>query len=143
MTSAQFLQPVFVLILWTLFIMLWMFATRVPAMQKAKINPQDAARPGVGDWRNKVADGVHWKADNYNHLHEQPTLFYALMLAIVASGGGDNIAWLLGWAYVVLRIIHSLVQVTVNRVMVRFTFFLLSSGALIILAVKEALRVFL
>ena len=143
MTSAQFLQPVFILILWTMFMWCWMYATRIPAMQKAKINPQDAAQPGRGDWRDKVPANVHWKADNYNHLHEQPTIFYALMLAIVASGGGDMIALCLGWAYVALRIAHSLIQVTVNRVMLRFTVFSLSSVVLIVLAVKEALRVFL
>lgn len=142
MTNTQFLQPVLVLIVWTLIMWLWMYATRIPAMQKAKIDPQDAARPGEGAWREKIPASVHWKADNYNHLHEQPTIFYALMLFTAVTGGADQMALYLGWAYAALRIIHSLIQVTVNRVMARFVMFSLSSIVLIVLAVKEVLRVF-
>lgn len=143
MTVTQFLQPVLALVLWTLVMWVWMYATRIPAMQKAKINPQDAATPGKGDWRDKIPAEVHWKADNYNHLHEQPTVFYALMLFIAVTGGIDSVAFYLGWVYVGLRIIHSLIQATVNRVMVRFMVFALSSIVLIVLAAKEAFRVFL
>ena len=142
MNITIFLQPVLVLIIWTLFIWCWMYATRIPAMQKAKVNPQDAARPGAGDWREKIPASVHWKADNYNHLHEQPTIFYALMLFVAVTDGADQTALYLGWAYVGLRIVHSLIQVTVNHVMARFAVFSLSSIVLIVLAVKEALRVF-
>ena len=142
MANIVFLQPVLALILWTLVIGLWMYATRIPAMQKAGIDPQEATQPGKGDWRDKIPASVHWKADNYNHLHEQPTIFYALMLFIAATGGADQIALYLGWAYVGLRIVHSLIQVTVNKVMARFTVFFISNLVLIVLAVKEALRVF-
>lgn len=143
MTNIEFLQPVLALILWTLFIGLWMYATRIPAMTKAGIDPQEAAQPGSGDWRLKIPASVHWKADNYNHLHEQPTLFYALMAFIVLTGGGDFIALYLAWGYVALRVVHSLIQVTVNRVMARFAVFFLSNIVLIILSGKEAIRVFL
>lgn len=143
MQNIVFLQPVLALILWTLIIGLWMYATRIPAMQKAGIDPQEAAQPGSGDWRAKIPASVHWKADNYNHLHEQPTLFYALMVFIALTGGADNIALYLAWGYVGLRVVHSLIQVTVNRVMARFGVFFLSNLVLIGLSVKEALRVFL
>lgn len=143
MSNIDFLQPVLALIIWTLIMGLWMYATRIPAMQKAGIDPQEAAQPGKGDWRDRIPASVHWKADNYNHLHEQPTLFYALMLFIAATGGADQIALYLGWAYVALRVIHSLIQATVNKVMARFLVFFLSNLVLIGLAVKEAIRVFL
>jgi len=142
MSTTVFFQPVMVLILWTLIIWGWLYATRIPAMQKAKISPQDAARPGAGDWREKIPASVHWKADNYNHLHEQPTIFYALMVVTAITGGADLVTFYLGWAYVVLRIVHSLIQATVNHVMTRFMVFALSSITLIILAVTEALRIF-
>lgn len=143
MTNAEFLSPVLALILWTLVMWVWMYATRIPAMQKARIDPQDAAQPGKGDWRDKIPASVHWKADNYNHLHEQPTIFYALMLFAAGTGGADYVAVYLGWAYVGLRVIHSLIQVTVNKVMARFAVFALSALVLIALAGKEAFRVFL
>ncbi len=141
MTITEFLQPVLALVIWTLIMWIWMYATRIPAMQKAKIDPQDAADPSI-DWRSKIPASVHWKADNYNHLHEQPTVFYALMLFAGTTGGIDHFALILGWLYVGLRIVHSLIQVTINRVMLRFMVFALSSVVLIVLAVKEALRVF-
>ena len=77
--------------------------------------------------------GVQWKAHNYNHLHEAPTVFYAVALLLALIGQGDGLNATLGWAYVALRIVHSLVQATVNRVVVRFLVFALSSLVLIAL----------
>jgi hypothetical protein len=80
-------------------------------------------------------------ADNYNHLHEQPTIFYALMFFAALTGGADGFALKLAWGYVILRIVHSLVQATVNRVIVRFGVFAIGSLLLVILTVRELLRV--
>lgn len=143
MTNIEFLKPVLALILWTLFMGLWMYAVRLPAMQKAGIDPQEAQQPDKGGWRDKIPANVHWKADNYNHLHEQPTVFYALMFFVSMTGGGDMAALYLGWVYVLLRVIHSLIQVTANRVVLRFLAFFLSNSILIVLALKEAFRSFL
>lgn len=141
--DASFFTPVLVLILWTLLMWVWMYATRIPAMQKAKIDPQDAISPASGNWRSKIPNEVHWKADNYNHLHEQPTIFYALMFFTgLTAGSGDTFLLVLAWAYVILRIAHSIVQVTVNKVMIRFILFALSSLVLIVFALKEAVRIF-
>jgi hypothetical protein len=140
-TTVQFLTPVLVLVAWTLVMWLWMYATRIPAMQEAGIDPQDAAYPGT--WSHRLRrPQVRSVADNYNHLHEQPTIFYALMFFAALTGGGDGFALWLGWAYVVLRIVHSLVQATLNRVIVRFALFALGSIVLMVLAVRELLRVF-
>jgi hypothetical protein len=81
-------------------------------------------------------------ADNYNHLMEQPTLFYALVFVTYLGGWQDGGAIALAWAYVALRVVHSLVQATVNIVMVRFSLFLLSTLALIALALKDAMMLF-
>jgi len=80
-------------------------------------------------------------ADNYNHLHEQPTIFYALMFFAALTGGGDAFALGLAWAYVLLRIVHSLVQATFNRVVVRFSVFALASLVLVAFTVRELVRV--
>jgi hypothetical protein len=73
---------------------------------------------------------------------EQPTLFYAvaLTLAVVGQGGGLNAG--LAWAYVALRIIHSLIQATVNAVTVRFAVFVASAVVLLALAIRAAIAVF-
>lgn len=141
MTQAEFLAPVLALVLWTLVMWVWMYALRIPAMQKAGINPDDARHPGT--YGDKLPASTRSAADNYNHLHEQPTVFYALMFFAALTGGADNTAHMAAWAYVGLRIVHSLVQVIIGTVMLRFLIFVLASLMLFIIAIREAMRVFL
>ena len=139
-TTTAFLTPVLVLVAWTLVMWIWMYATRIPAMKEAGIDPQDAAYPGT--WSHRLRrPSVRSVADNYNHLHEQPTIFYALMFFAALTGGGDVFALGLAWAYVLLRIVHSLVQATFNRVVVRFGVFALASLVLVAFTVRELVRV--
>jgi hypothetical protein len=138
-TSTEFLTPVLALVVWTLVMWVWMYATRIPAMKAAGIDPQEAAYPGT--WAHRLRPGIRSVADNYNHLHEQPTIFYALMFFAALTGGGDALALKLAWGYVLLRIAHSLVQATFNRVMVRFSLFALGTLALAMIAVRELARV--
>ena len=137
-TSTEFLTPVLALVAWTLVMWIWMYATRIPAMKAAGIDPQEAAYPGT--WVHRLRPGVRSVADNYNHLHEQPTIFYALMFFAAMTGGGDATALKLAWAYVVLRVLHSLVQATFNRVVVRFSIFALGSITLMIFTIREVMR---
>jgi hypothetical protein len=138
-TTTQFLTPVLVLVAWTLFMWIWMYARRIPAMQAAGIDPQEAAHPGS---LNRLPSNVRAVADNYNHLHEQPTIFYALMFFAAMTGGGDGTAMSLAWAYVATRVLHSLVQATNNKVVIRFALFATGSVVLMVVAIRELLRVF-
>lgn len=135
----EFLLPVLALAIWTLVMWLWMYATRIPAMQKAKINPDDARHPGTAV--DLLPSNVRAVADNYNHLHEAPTVFYAVMVFAALTGGADALATALAWSYVGLRVVHSLVQVLLSNVTLRFLVFCLSTFALMALTGKEALRV--
>lgn len=119
----------------TLGMFLWMYATRLPALKAAGIAPQDAMHPGSYTLPSKAAR----VADNYNHLFEAPALFYTLVLAIVALGHADQLHVICAWSYVILRVAHSLVQATVNIVMLRFSIFMLSWIALAIMIVREVL----
>ncbi len=136
-----FLTPVLLLVAWTAIMWLWMYATRIPAMQKAQINPDDARHPGT--YGDKLPANVRAVADNYNHLHEQPTIFYALMFFAALTGGGDGLMLKLAYGYVGVRVLHSLVQILSPKVMLRFLVFALASIVLIAMAVKEVIRVFL
>jgi hypothetical protein len=138
MEQPGLIAPILALVLWTLVIWVWMYATRIPAMQKAKIDPQEAMRTRVLN----LPPEVMWVSDNYNHLMEQPTIFYATAIAAQIAGQADAISIALAWGYVVLRIVHSLIQCTVNVVMLRFTVFTLSTIVLAILALRTALAVF-
>ena len=128
------LTPVLALVTLTLLVWVWMYATRIPAMTKAGIDPQNARHPGSLDVLPHPARSV---ADNYNHLMEQPTIFYALVFYIVLSGHTDTTHIYSAWAYVALRVVHTLVQGTVNVVSVRFLVFSLSTLALFVMAVRE------
>ncbi len=127
------LTPVLALVCWTLIVWVWMYATRIPAMKKAKIDPQSAIHPGS---LSGLPTGARVVADNYNHLHEQPTIFYALALYAHLAGAADPINIWLAWAYVGLRIVHSFVQIVVRRVMLRFFVFATGSVVLILMAIR-------
>ncbi|NQE64705.1 MAPEG family protein [Caulobacter sp. RHG1] len=137
--NETMIAPVMALVGWSLLIWLWMYVQRIPAMQKAGIKPQDARFPGS---LNALPDGARQAADNYNHLMEQPTIFYAAALAIQVAGHADGMAVHLAWVYVVARVLHSLVQVSVNLVAVRFLLFLVSTGVLAAMVVRELVKVF-
>lgn len=135
MDSNAILGPVAALALWSMVMWVWMYATRIPAMQ-GKVD----ARTLVGTTGRRLDDilppEVQWKAHNYNHLMEQPTVFYAVALALAIGGMGDGINARIAWAYALLRIVHSLIQATVNRVMWRFVVFALASFALMALCIQ-------
>lgn len=124
------------LVAWSLLIWVWMYAKRIPAMGKAKINPQDARFPGS---LNGLPDDARQAADNYNHLMEQPTIFYAAAFYTYLSGGEDPLNIALAWGYVGLRVLHSLVQNTVNIVMIRFLLFSLSTLCLAGIAIQQVM----
>ena len=137
-TITEFLTPVLALIAWTLVMWVWLYATRLPAMTRAGIAPQDARFPGT--YADRLPPHARSVADNYNHLHEQPTIFYAVMLVLALTGGADGFALSLAWAYVVIRVLHSLVQATINFVPLRFAVFALGTLLLATLKVRELLR---
>ncbi len=143
MTHAPILQPVVVLLGWTLVMMVWMMATRLPAMRKSGIDLGKLRGTKAADADLALPPAIQWKAHNYNHLMEQPTLFYAVALVLAMIGQGDGFNLILAWAYVVFRIVHSIVQAVWNKVSVRFLFFALSSVALVGLVLHAGIAIFL
>jgi len=134
------LQPILALILWTFVMFIWMYGTRIPAMQAAKINPDDYKHPGSSG--TMLPSKVRAVADNYNHLHEAPLMFYALTALVQMGGFSDGLFVKLAWAYVGLRIAHSLIQATAGKVMHRFSVFVLSQLVLIVIAIRLIPQVF-
>ncbi len=141
MDYSPILLPVVALVAWTLVMMVWMYATRFPAMRRKGISLKGRVGSRTGALDGVVEDHVQWKAHNYNHLMEQPTLFYAIALtmAVIDKGGGIHFINLaLAWGYVGFRILHSLVQATTNVVRTRFYLFLGASLCLVGLTVHAA-----
>ncbi|MCZ8369093.1 MAG: MAPEG family protein [Porphyrobacter sp.] len=142
MIGMDILQPVVVLLAWTMVMWLWMYATRIPAMLKAGIDAKGMVGSTGASLRAQLPEHVSWKADNYNHLHEAPTLFYAVAIVLAVIGQGEGFNTTLAWAYVGLRIAHSILQATINKVAIRFALFALSSIALMALILHAGIAVF-
>ena len=133
------MTPMLVLIAWTLVMFVWMYATRIPAMQKAGLNPGKLKEKRELD---VLPIEVRRIADNFNHLHEQPVIFYALVLYSHLVGVADGLNIMLAWGYVALRILHSLIQALWNYVPVRFLVFIASGLVLIVMTVRNLLVAF-
>ncbi|MBB5708860.1 MAPEG family protein [Sphingomonas xinjiangensis] len=140
--NADILKPVVALAAWTLVMLVWAVATRLPAMRAAGIRMRTLVGTTGAHADRGLPATVQWKAHNYNHLTEQPTVFYAVALVLAVSGQGNGVNAWIAWAYVALRIAHSLWQATVNRVRVRFWLFGLSTLTLIALTLHAAMAVF-
>ena len=143
--QAQILAPAAVLVLWSIIMLFWMAFTRLPELKKLGSGGglRDAKPGGRGqDLEGVIPDKVNWKAHNYAHLMEQPTIFYAAVV-ILAIMGAAPLDVLLAWIYVALRIVHSVYQSLVNVVKVRFLFFFLSTIALTVLAIRVVIATLL
>ncbi len=134
------LQPVVALLIWSLVMWLWMLVTRIPAMLAQQIVLDPNLPPK--DLTRDLPARVRWKADNYNHLMEAPTLFYAGALVLAVTGPVTELALAAAWAYVLLRVMHSLVQALINHILTRLALFVLSTMALALLVWQAARAVF-
>jgi len=133
--------PVVGLVAWTLVMQIWMYVVRFGAFKRHGISLKGriGGRPGMLD--GVVEDPVQWKAHNYNHLMEQPTLFYAITIVLALMHGDYQINVILAWTYVGLRIVHSLIQATTNVVRWRFMVFSLASIVLLGLTIHAAAHI--
>ncbi len=142
MVGMAILQPVVALAAWTMVMWFWLYGTRIPALSASKVDPDDLVRDPAKNLDAVLPPQVQWKAHNYNHLHEAPTVFYAVAIVLAIIGEGDGLNAQLGWAYVALRVIHSIIQATINKVQLRFMVFALSSLCLMALVARTAMVMF-
>ena len=144
MVGTAILGPVIALAAWTMVMWWWMYVTRIPAINRL---PKTGAAASDQGWTGAMLEDLlpsktQWPAHNYNHLHEAPTVFYAVAVTLALVGAGDGLNATLGWTYVALRVAHSFWQATVNKVAPRFLLFTLSTMVLITLVVRAAMVVF-
>ena len=130
------LTPMLALVCWTLVMWWWMYLTRIPAMREAKLLGRKNLEKHDLD---VLPREVRQVADNYNHLHEQPVLFYALTVYAHLVGLVDPLTIGLAWAYVGFRVAHSLWQAISNVIPVRFALFSLASLTLMVIAIRDVI----
>ncbi|KAK5167474.1 uncharacterized protein LTR77_007173 [Saxophila tyrrhenica] len=136
--ASPLIGPVVSLCGWTLVMEVWMYAVRIPALNKGTSQNKLKIRPEmtIQEMNSVIPHNARWKADNYNHLHEQPTKFYAILVALMQLQAHDRLTVGLAWAYVCLRVVHSLVHAIANPIMARFQVFALSSLTLAALTAR-------
>ncbi|KAK3113923.1 hypothetical protein LTR53_008290 [Teratosphaeriaceae sp. CCFEE 6253] len=134
--SHPLLGPLVGLASWTFVMEAWMYAYRIPALSKYQIDT--SPNMTTASMNEKIPRPLQFPADNYNHLMEQPTVFYAVALALDRLGVQDDVTVGLAWTYLGLRVVHSLVQALRNPIMIRFQIFLCSSATLLGLTVQAA-----
>ena len=137
LTASPILLPIIALVLWTLIMQGWMLLARIPAMTSQNIDISEAER--TSDLAAKLPKQVMWKADNYNHLMEQPTIFYATALALALAGLGVDLNLMMECVYVGSRVVHSIVHSTTNNVPIRFGLFVIGTLALLVMAVNGSI----
>jgi len=142
MIGMAILQPVVALAAWTMVMWFWLYGTRIPALSAAKVDPEELVNDPKLTLDNVLPPQVQWKAHNYNHLHEAPTVFYAISITLAIVGQGDGLNAQIAWAYVGLRVVHSIIQATINKVTLRFGIFALSTFCLMFLVARAALTMF-
>lgn len=132
--AAPILVPALALVCWTFVMWCWLYATRIPAMRAVGLDKFQEKKD-----LDVLPRKVRQVADNYNHLHEQPVLFYALVFYCHLAGTGDATNVTLAWTYVGFRVAHSLFQALVNFIPVRFALFALGSLALMGIAARNVI----
>jgi hypothetical protein len=142
MSYSPILVPVVVLVAWTLVVMIWMMVARGREFRRLGVTFDNipAGSRGV-DMDGKADPHAQWKSHNYNHLMEQPTIFYTIALTLALMGMDQPINVWLAWGYVGFRILHSLIQCTSNIVRFRLPIFLLASLCLLGLTVHAGARI--
>jgi hypothetical protein len=140
--DSPIFAPAIALVLWSLVMLGWLAIARLPAMSKAGLNLNRLVGSRGANLEGVIPDRANWKSHNYTHLMEQPTIFYVTVVILGVIGAGDGVNLQLAWAYVALRIAHSLVQALWNRVTVRFLLFCASTLALLLLALNAARATF-
>ena len=129
--SSTTLPAIVVLVTWTCVMWGWMYSIRNPILLK---NESLNFKTQIGFTGRQLDEllpqEAQWKAHNYNHLHEQPTLFYAIALCLTVTGHGGGWSAALAWGYVFSRIAHSLYQSLFNRAKTRFILFVIGSSFL-------------
>ena len=138
--QSPLFAPVIGLVLWSFVMGFWLYFTRIGAVRRYNV-VYDSQRPNA-EFHNQLPPHVRWKADNYNNLMEQPTLFYAVVITLALLGEDDALNVALAWMYVGLRVVHSLVQALVNIVLLRLAVFLTASIVLLAMTIRAALAVF-
>jgi hypothetical protein len=140
MMSYIALQPAAALMVLTLLVWVYMYILRLPYIINNRIKVQSLLSPDAVN--TLLPEHVNRPANNLKNLFELPILFFVLCLAWFLSQQVDPVFVNLAWVFVALRYVHSLIHCTVNIVVLRFVFYVLSSFVLVAMVARFVMLVF-
>lgn len=127
MRNLNILHPLFALAAWTLLVLLLIPFVRVRSVRRREIAPNDFK---YGE-SSAVPPAVSIPNRNYMNLLELPMLFYVVCVVLYITTGASRLAVFVAWAYVALRMVHSIIHLSYNHVLHRLAAFTLSNAALV------------
>lgn len=139
--DTAILAPAAVLAGWSMIVFLWMLSRRMAGFKAlgAKLSEFPAGARGA-DGEAQMPAKANWASHNYTHLMEQPTVFYPVVIMLALMGDGSALSVNLAWGYAVIRVLHSLWQLNVNTIPVRFALFGASTACLLLLAARLVMQ---
>lgn len=140
MLNTGLLAPAAILVAWSTMMVFWVAIARLPAMKKMGIDITGKTGGRGSDVDPDVPPIVAWKSHNYSHLMEQPTLYYAIVAILTLADAVTAATIFMAWAYTGLRIAHSLWQVLINQVLVRFILFMAATFCLVGLTISALIK---
>lgn len=126
MEGAAIYFPMLAMMALTLAVWLRMFVVRIGQMKRERIHPQKVATSAQA--AALLTDSR--AADNFRNLFELPVLFYVAVIVAAQTGQVAPVTLVLAWAFVLLRVVHSAIHCSYNKVMHRFYAYVASGLAL-------------
>ncbi len=136
MRNPAILYPMFALAAWTLLVLLLIPVARARSGRRREIVIDDFK---YGE-SAAVPPRVVIPNRNYMNLLELPMLFYVVCVVLYVTAGASTATIAIAWAFVVLRIVHSVIHLTYNRVLHRLAAFSAANVALVVLWVSAGLH---
>lgn len=140
MEAKEIFLPFIGMLLLTFAVWVHLYVRRIGYTIRHRIHPQRLTTPEKG--KALIPDAVSYPAYNLANLFELPVVFYALCLYLYVTGNVDQTYVAAAWVFFLLRVLHSIVHCTFNRVIVRFALYALSSLALWFMLARVVIDVF-
>jgi hypothetical protein len=137
MEQTAIFAPFFTMIFLTLAVWIYMYARRIPFIQKSNLSPQQLT---LMEFARISPPAVANPSDNLKNLFEIPTIFYGLVLYLYVTNQVDMVYLVASWVFVTFRVFHSAVHCTINIIVLRFWLYFVSTVAVWFIAIRAALR---
>ncbi len=137
MPTAELALPMLGMMILTLLVWLHMFVQRVSFAQGNKIDIEQFKTPA--DVQALVPANASGASNNFKNLFELPVIFYAVCLYLTVTLQVDSVYTNCAWVFLGLRVLHSLIHCSYNKVAHRFGVYILSAIALWVMVVRAFL----